>query len=175
MGFLYCFTTVGDANIVKVGHTQQSDPSSRFRGYLGPSKPRVVIAQRPVEDSERAEADMLRLCRECKHLTPRLDYGPEWFEIVTDKETCHSALLFFATLATQPSRNRPTNVVYHGAEGRYRSALHKFVVSLAPAESFASPSQLLDAFEQHDVCPVFGEYVSWSRALRLQWAAAECN
>lgn len=78
-GFIYCFNTHENPNIIKAGHTQQ-DVQKRLRGYMGPTKPRSVIFTLKVDDSIEAEKMMLQLMQQCVCLTKRYDLGNEWFE-----------------------------------------------------------------------------------------------
>lgn len=174
MGVLYVFTTVGDARVVKVGHTRQENVSSRFRGYLGPSKPRMIIAQCPVADSERAEADMLRLCQESRHVRPRTDFGPEWFECPGDLEACHAALFFYAHLASrspsQPRQGFQCDAFKQASPNAYQVALQRFATLHAPAAALTSAEHLVDCFESRDECPFLHEFLPWPREQRVAWA-----
>ena len=78
-GFIYCFNTHENPNIIKAGHTQQ-DVQKRLRGYLGPTKPRSIIFTLKVDDSVEAEKIMLQLMQQCVSLKKRYDLGNEWFE-----------------------------------------------------------------------------------------------
>uniref|UniRef100_A0A6C0IY05 Bacteriophage T5 Orf172 DNA-binding domain-containing protein n=1 Tax=viral metagenome TaxID=1070528 RepID=A0A6C0IY05_9ZZZZ len=78
-GFIYCFNTHENPNIIKAGHTQQ-DVQKRLRGYLGPTKPRSIIFTLKVDDSVEAEKMMLELMQQCVSLNKRHDLGNEWFE-----------------------------------------------------------------------------------------------
>lgn len=79
-GYIYCFNTHENPNIIKAGHTQQQDVQKRLRGYLGPTKPRSIIFTLKVDDSVEAERMMLQLMQQCVSLNKRCDLGNEWFE-----------------------------------------------------------------------------------------------
>lgn len=78
-GFIYCFTTHENPNIIKAGHTHQ-EVSKRMRGYLGPTKPRTMIFTHEVDDSVEAEKMMLKLMCQTVSIFQRQDLGNEWFE-----------------------------------------------------------------------------------------------
>ena len=78
-GFIYCFNTHENPNIIKAGHTQQ-EVQKRLRGYMGPTKPRSIIFTLKVDDSVEAEKMMLQLMEQCVSLNKRYDLGNEWFE-----------------------------------------------------------------------------------------------
>ena len=78
-GFIYCFNTHENTNIIKAGHTQQ-EVQKRLRGYMGPTKPRSIIFTLKVDDSVEAEKMMLQLMEQCVSLNKRYDLGNEWFE-----------------------------------------------------------------------------------------------
>lgn len=78
-GYIYCFNTKENPNIIKAGQTQQ-DVKQRLRGYIGPTKPRHIFFQEKVDDCIKAETMMLDLMCQCVSLTKRNDLGNEWFE-----------------------------------------------------------------------------------------------
>lgn len=183
-GFLYCFNTVGDSRIYKVGHTQQDKLSERLKGYLGPSKPRVMVASRRVDDSVRAEALMLTLVRHSRVLTSRPDLGKEWFHAPDDDEAArHAALLFFSELVAcavatpLPEAAKHQHVLQRGEReeeeekdmgsmGTYFAAFDHYVAH-APLLG-KSLAQLMDAFDASDACPVFVDYLRHGRDARLR-------
>lgn len=94
-GIIYCFNVVADYKIYKAGHTRQESLSCRLRSYLGPSKPRTIVASRAVADSVVAEKLMLALLRQSTALRARNDLGDEWFEVRSETENmeeCHRAI-----------------------------------------------------------------------------------
>lgn len=180
-GTIYCFNTVGDHRIYKAGHTQQ-ELKSRLRGYLGPSRPRVIVASRNVDDSVAAETMVLGLLRQCSALVPRSDLGNEWFESrdgVGDDER-HKAILFVFDVVSKAVHTRPASKYeepstshssLHVSEtlpamGAYFEALDHFVHTASP-ETLGTMDDILRSFEQSDSCPLFAEYVMWPRATRL--------
>ena len=74
-GFIYFFSTFGDRTVFKAGRTDQESLAARFKSYLGPSKPRMVVASREVDDTVAAEDMMLRLLRSSRVLQARPDLG----------------------------------------------------------------------------------------------------
>ena len=98
-GTLYCFNTVSDPRLYKLGHTQQ-DPTARPRGYMDPvacaSSSRLGTWTTPY-----AGRQSLSLLRICTYLRPRRDLGTEWFEAaVDDVEERHRAIvLIMSTVA----------------------------------------------------------------------------
>lgn len=183
-GIIYCFNTICDHRIYKAGHTQQDLPS-RFKSYLGPSKPRTIVATRHVDDSLAAEGMMLGLLRQCAALRVRSDLGVEWFEAHpdVDEDDRHKAILLIFDVVSKAVRTRiqdegcpvwgaskpdvPTGTVCTlPAMGAYFEALDRFV-RCAPPEAVADMDTALREFERGDDCPVFAEYVMWPRATRL--------
>jgi hypothetical protein len=96
-GSIYCFSTVGDARVHKVGMTTQATVAQRMRGYIGLSKPRVMLAHRTVGDAVRAEATLLRAMKLCRFFTQRLDLGPEWWEAADDDVVERERAVLFLT------------------------------------------------------------------------------
>ena len=190
-GIVYCFNTICDHRIYKAGHTQQT-LQSRLRGYLGPSRPRVIVASRKVDDSVAAETMILGLLQQCSTLAQRTDLGNEWFELKdgVDVEECHKAILFVFDVVSKavrapdcckhpdvPTLHPPSQVTTSnidvcnlpGMEG-YFDALERFVCTTSKCDG--TMDDILQAFEDSDFCPVFSEYVMWPRKTRLSVA---CN
>lgn len=179
-GTIYCFNTICDHRIYKAGHTQQ-DLKSRLRGYLGPSRPRVIVASRKVDDSVAAETMVLGLLRQCSSLVPRPDLGNEWFASKdgVDDDERHKAILFVFDVVSravrrtcsppkspEPSRSHSSLHVSDSlpAMGAYFEAFDNFVHG---AELVGTMDDILRSFEESDSCPLFTEYVMWPRATRL--------
>lgn len=182
-GFIYCFNTICDTHIYKAGHTQQPDLQSRLKSYLGPSKPRVVVASRRVDDSVVAEGMMLGLMRQCYALKVREDLGDEWFESCKEipDVMLHKAILLIFDVVSKACRKNgppppplprrvdqepPSPTTTLPAMGAYFAALDAFMYR-APPELFADVDGALRAFEAGDACPIYAEYVMWPRATRL--------
>jgi hypothetical protein len=107
-GILYCFNTVSDHRVYKAGHTSQGSLQLRLKGYLGQSKPRVLVAQRDVDDARAAEALFLRLLALCRLLRPRPDLGTEWYEARGDDDDVderHRAIAFLAEVVQRATRS----------------------------------------------------------------------
>lgn len=188
-GLIYCFSTLGDPKVYKAGHTQNS-LSTRMRGYLGPSKPRVIIFSRRVDDSAQAEKMMLSLCRQCVSLKVRPDLGDEWFEDVTvAASVLHQHLQQIADIVQLASRvitMGPTTIAAGGGplDGGpplqpldhlrgmdfYFQRLDEFVRS-APQADVTHPDRLVSKYEASDVCPVFSEYLPFTFAQRVHSTA----
>ena len=173
-GVIYCFNTLADSKVIKCGHTQQS-LSKRLHGYLGPSKPRMLIFSRPVKDSAFSERVMLTLMRQCRSLKKRLDLGNEWFEIVEDMESALGHLyeianvvhLVNATPAMEfaPRNDKLTSVPHSQvlmSLRKYLAHMDAYVRDVAPCCSFASAKDLMDSFDASSVCPVFAEYLPFA-------------
>ena len=96
-GFIYCFTTHENPNIIKAGHTHQ-EVSKRMRGYLGPTKPRTMIFTHEVDDSVEAEKMMLKLMCQTVSIKQREDLGNEWFE-TTGEYTFHDRQVHLENIA----------------------------------------------------------------------------
>ena len=189
-GFLYCFNTLGDARVYKIGHTRQDELAHRLKGYLGPSKPRVLVVQRRVVDSVEAERLCLALVRGTRVLLERRDMGDEWFEAPpgVDVDQLHCALALLAevvgravetevtrasAIASHETACEPrTHDAYPPGMEQYVAALDRYVANAAPMSALASPDALVDAFEGDAACPVFVEYLMWDRATRVRWADA---
>ena len=179
-GIIYCFNTICNARIYKAGHTQQEDLASRLKGYLGPSKPRVIVAHRRADDSLDAEDTMLRLLRLCHFFRTRPDLGDEWFEATDgyDEDARHKAVCFILDVASKASRTIPrvdesTHLhpapqvpLENASMASYFLCLDRFVEQ-APPDAFTDTDALMQAFEESDMCPVFAEYVLWPRPTRL--------
>lgn len=181
-GTIYCFNTITDANIYKAGHTQQ-ELSARMRGYMGPSKPRLIVATRSVDDSSAAETLMLSLLRVSSILKPRWDLGHEWFEAnevnMTDRHKAITLLLDTAAKATRTTRSRETKAptkeesvrdtsqleILPGM-GPYFEALDRFIGE-APTTDVQNLHTALTAFERGANCPIFADYTMWSKGQRL--------
>lgn len=194
-GTIYCFNTVVDANIYKAGRTDQESLAARLRGYLGPSKPRVLVASREVSDSIAAESLMLSLLRQSIALRWRKDYGDEWFQARTDEmdETArHEAIRLIMDVVQSalppdvPARikptSKPTSAVAAASstttplgEGQdtlaymedYFAALDRFVHGAPSPLLGEGVAALVDAFDASDACPVYVEYTLYSRGMRL--------
>lgn len=114
-GFIYCFTTHENPNIIKAGHTHQ-EVSKRLRGYLGPTKPRSIIFTHAVDDSVEAEKMMLQLMCQTVSIKQRQDLGNEWFETV-GKYTFHDRQVHLENIAQivkKASKNQElTNKLAH--------------------------------------------------------------
>ena len=178
-GIVYCFNTVADSKVIKCGHTQQ-DLTKRLRGYLGPSKPRMLIFKRSVADSAASEQVMLLLMRQCRSLKCRLDLGNEWFEIVEDMEVTLQHLVQIADVvrltSSTPEKNCVLPVVRTAGLSReqvmaslrtYLKALDTYVRDVAPPTDFVSAEELMKNFDASTSCPVFAEYLPVSDGLRL--------
>lgn len=180
-GTIYCFNTIVDAKIYKAGHTQQ-DLAARLRGYLGPSKPRTIVAQRQVDDSVAAETMMLGLLRQCCALRTRPDLGPEWFganESMDTDEIQRCILFVFDVVgkAVRCSRDPPhastissnppsTEMTTLPAMGAYFEGLDRFMQRAMP-NYLQTLEHAIREFERSNDCPVFSEYVLWPRSTRV--------
>ena len=186
-GNVYCFNTIVDPTIYKVGHTQQETVAARLRGYLGPAKPRVVIATRCVDDSERAEAILLHLLRHSTVLTQLTDLGNEWFRISVEPIDCHNYVCFAMDLVQDAVRKvhpipRPVNRTIKKkinvllAETKknqlpnmtsYYKALDKYISVGATASVLEKGLQFaVETFEKSDNCPVLADYLLAPQSLR---------
>lgn len=185
-GFLYCFNTFCDPNIYKAGHTQQEELKFRLKSYLGPSKPRIVVASRRVLDSIGGEKMMLGLLRQSSVVKPRRDLGDEWFEACHDHaEEVHKAIRFlFDVVAKAAGEVDPMPTVFakslqqHSlttdattlpAMGTYFQALDHFINTSSELSSDMEAS--VTAFETSKECPIFADYVMWPKNIRVAVAA----
>lgn len=179
-GYIYFFNTLGDGQIYKAGETQQDNVSARMRGYLGPSKPRTIVASRAVDDALEAEKLLLSLLKQCVHYRFRPDYGDEWFEAVTDDvEERHKAVLLIADVVQRAVRSgAPGNVVIPAPVSRdpdeetsiagyeqYFAALDNYRNSAPP--NVLSPDTLIRTFDASKECPIFAQYGLCSHAKRV--------
>ena len=186
-GTIYCFNCITDATIYKAGHTQQ-DLASRLRGYLGPSKPREIICTMAVDDSVRAEQLMLKLFRALHAFRERQDLGNEWFEArEEDREERHAAVQLVMQVVRdavkkaplkRPLSARETGGGDDAIDGSmpgmelYNQKLDDYIGSASRECLEKGVDALVDAFEDSDQCPVFVEYVRWSRDARIACARA---
>lgn len=198
-GFLYCFNTLGDPRIYKIGHTRQNDVAQRLKGYLGPSKPRVVVVQRRVDDSFEAEQLCLRLVRATGMMAPRDDLGDEWFEAHSDRDVgaLHDALLLLTHVVARAVKHLRVEPGGSGADARpqlwpqfseepldarddeyppghelYVAEFDRYVERSASAAALARPDLLVAAYEESDSCPVFADYLRIDRDRRIRCARA---
>lgn len=186
-GLIYCFNTVGDNKIYKAGHTQNS-LSTRLKGYLGPSKPRTIFFSRKVDDSIHAEKMMLTLLRQCTSLKEREDLGDEWFENVSeDSNLLYKHLQNIADIVQLASRTSssekpaPIQKVYEdktpleetnvsistnlkGME-QYFQAFDTFVNDTSL--NLSNSEDLVNDYEESNVCPVFADYVPYTKKQRV--------
>lgn len=185
-GFIYCFSTFGDSCIYKAGRTDQPSLAARFKSYLGPSKPRVVVASRAVDDTGAAESIMLRLLRSLRVLRARPDLGTEWFSAATDdaeelrctirfvfdvvqKAVCETDVAA-APLATSLTAEAPfaaDSARTLPSMRSYFEALDRFVEQASCDVLETGMERLLADFESSDSCPVFAEFLMWSKGARL--------
>ena len=97
-GIIYCFNTIRDPTIYKLGHTKKK-LKMRLRGYLGPSKPHEVVLCRTVEDAREAEKMMIHLLKCSNVLKHCEDLGSEWFSATThDTDGRHRTIHTFADI-----------------------------------------------------------------------------
>lgn len=189
-GKIYCFSTVGDRDVYKAGHTQQT-LASRLRSYLGPSKPRTIVATRDVDDSAGAEEILLSLMDQCSSFVRRRDLGREWFQIVSPgrSEEAHRRVQYIMDVAQLAVRCEGSSdagagvrpVLFRGGSEReeerrdctslpcmqsYYDAFDRFVQSSPSSLLEAGTDELMIRFESSPECPVFAEHVSYSVAER---------
>ena len=177
-GVIYCFNTLADSNVIKCGHTQQS-LSKRLGGYLGPSKPRMLIFHRAVNDSVHAEQVMLTLMRQCRSLQSRQDLGNEWFEVIADMDLALGHLIEIANIvhmvhadptpAPPPFKNEPPKTTVPHAQllsslRKYLTCMDSYVRNNAPPSAFSSAETLMRNFDASPECPVFSEYLPFGEA-----------
>lgn len=185
-GHLYCFNTIENANIYKVGYTQQ-DIATRMRGYLGPSKPRIMVVTCKVDNVIDAERMMLQLCRHSNVLRPRDDMGNEWFQASDhDVEERHVAINFMSRvvqLAVRKietiERNIVTPLFYETKHAEHTGALpgmQLYFVGLdrylTVHELIGSSADIVSDFEKSDNCLIIPEYTRFSFSERLKAAIA---
>ena len=188
-GYIYCFNTVCDHKIYKAGHTQQDELSYRLKSYLGPSKPRVVVASRHVVDSVDAEKMLLGLLRQSSAVKPRIDLGDEWFEAChDDTEEIHKAILFIFDVVAKAAGKKQNNnwsndthittcsestsqITSLPAMGSYFEALDRFIIE-SPTNDIECIENAVNVFEKSEKCPIFADFVMWPKATRL---AVACN
>ena len=191
-GYLYCFNTISDPTVYKAGYTT-NQLAVRFRGYLGPSKPRTVVFGREVDDSLTGERLMLALMRQCCSLCQVTTYGPEWFQRIegVSVETLHQHLLVIAdivqmavgkstrVLPSYPCKRAPSlateeeltsEVTLPGME-TYYTALNAFVESAHP-DQLLSVEALVGAFEASEACPILCQFALFNAEKRLRVARA---
>jgi hypothetical protein len=176
-GHVYCFSTVADANVIKCGHTQQA-LDRRLRSYLGPSKPRMLIFGRTVEDSVFAEQIMLVLMRQCRSLKSRSDLGNEWFEIVGDMpealkhlaEIANVVRLVHAPPGTAPVKLSITTqgpapqAQVLASLRKYLTCMDAYVRTVAAPAAFSSAETLMRSVDASPACPVFASYLPYGEA-----------
>ena len=191
-GFIYCFNTFGDRTVFKAGRTDQESLAARFRSYLGPSKPRMIIASREVHDTVAAEEMMLRLLRSSRALRVRSDLGTEWFSADTDDaEEVHATVRFVFDVVQKAVRDAPTTEEPHAkirarkdlaqedlvadadslpAMGSYFEALDQYVDNASCAVLNMGIERIIAEFESDRSCPVFADYLLWSKDARIRVA-----
>ena len=192
-GTIYCFNTLSSSTIYKAGHTQ-TELAARLRGYLGPSKPRVMVFSREVDDSVEAERMMLTLMRQCVSLRSRDDLGKEWFEAVPEigAEERHAQLVTIANVVALASRSLARvesgggsgggSGVESGVEsGRqegwslgsvvglesYFAGFDRYVSEVRDLSGIANVEELMRAYETSDSCPVMCAFLPHSPKVRL--------
>ena len=195
MGILYCFSTTGNARIIKVGMTRQSRLASRMRGYLGPSKPYVVIAHALSAHVEQAEEYLLQLLATSRVVESRKQtLGPEWWEQAPGVDTgaCHAALALAVRLcaaaADRPPTPPPSPSLPDPPLPRPLLAPRRDLATPSPLEAYLKAFRafalarglnkgdeeeveaVLEEFEQSPDCPLMVEYLPHSRASRLALA-----
>lgn len=195
-GYIYCFNTHENPNIIKAGHTQQNI-HKRLRGYPGPTKPRSIFFQLQVDDSVYAEKMMLTLMRQCASLIQRHDLGNEWFEVSGEFDFHERAahLQSIATIVQLASRVAPPasrggvtgevcvpemcvpetstaaemkSITLRGLES-YFVNFDEYVSQDAPACS--DSRALLDSYESSSYCEYFCEFLPYSKETRVRVAS----
>ena len=196
-GFIYFFSTFGDRTVFKAGRTDQESLAARFKSYLGPSKPRMVVASREVDDTVAAEDMMLRLLRSSRVLQVRPDLGAEWFSAdADDVEEVHATVRFFFGVVQKavrdvPAEEAPTKKLARRAEhdpteedsfrqvadadalpamGCYFEALDEYVNKAPCAVLNVGMEGIVTEFESDRSCPVFAEYLLWPKEARIRVA-----
>ena len=108
-GYIYCFTTHENPNIIKCGRTDQK-VEKRLGGYLGPTKPRHIIFIYKVDDSVEAEKMMLKLFYQNISVKQRKDLGQEWFQTTGEFtfQERERQLVDIAEIVKKASRTNPT-------------------------------------------------------------------
>ena len=188
-GTIYCFSTLASGSVYKAGHTQ-TELATRLRGYLGPSKPRVMVFARAVSDSVRAEKLMLSLMRQCVSLRSRDDLGNERFEATgqTSVEERHAHLTTIAdvvalalpqsprTPAASPAGDSAGQAAGEAAGdsagdsataglGTYFKAFDRFVAE-ADLDGLTTATTLMRAYEESEWCPVISVFLPHSPKMR---------
>lgn len=196
-GFIYFFSTFGDRAVFKAGRTDQQSLAARFKSYLGPSKPRMIIASREVDDTVAAEDMMLRLLRSSRVLQVRPDLGTEWFSADTDDaEEVHATVRFIFEVVQKAVRDVPAEEVHPKklarraerdlaedeyshqiadadtlpAMGCYFEAFDKYVDNAPCGVLTLGIERIVTNFESDRSCPVFAEYLLWPKDARVRVA-----
>ena len=182
-GLIYCFNTVGDSRIYKAGHTTRK-LEKRLAGYMGPSKPRLIVFTRRVKDSASAERMMLKLMRQCVSITHRDDLGDEWFEAndaytFEERQRQLEYIAKIVQLAIRGKKIPPepmqqqSVVETQGCETTLRGLdeyFRKFdeYVREASIQQDSSPIVLMRNYEQSAFCPVnmFCNFLPFDEATR---------
>lgn len=185
-GTLYCFNTVENADIYKVGYTQQ-ELCIRLRGYLGPSKPRVMVVSRKVDDAVQAEAIMLQLLRHSNILRPRDDLGNEWFHAcLPDVDARHRTICWLAGVVqsaveakagvqqSHTSRAIPPVaplVISGGDLPGMEAYFREFDRYVAAGTIGANMTETVRGYEESEVCPIYPDFTRFSFEQRVQAAS----
>ena len=181
-GILYAFNTICDPNIYKVGYTRQTELAARLRGYLGPSKPRVIVVSRRVDDATEAERLLLGLLRVSNVVRARPDLGDEWFEALGAPDHTQRTIHWISgiveravrvpcrTAAPDPPSQAPAlgGDDLRGMES-YFAAMDGWWGTNGSNDDVTSAVQ---AFEESAACPVYAHFTRFSLDERVAAARA---
>ena len=168
-GYIYCFTTHENPNIIKCGRTDQK-VEKRLGGYLGPTKPRHIIFIYKVDDSVEAEKMMLKLFYQNISLKQRKDLGLEWFQTTGEftfqererqlvdiaeivkkaSRTCTNETMCNEQVVKKPKKNSENGTQLRGMDFYFEN-FDNFVKEAAQPTD--DPAVLLHAFETSKYSP----------------------
>ena len=91
-GHIYCFNTVGNHSIYKVGMTEKSTVDARLASYDGGNKPHVVVGTLFVQNAREAETQLIAALKTCGVLSHDRRLGNEWFRATDDDHVVHAVI-----------------------------------------------------------------------------------
>ena len=92
-GYIYCFNTIANHNVYKVGMTEQFVYHHRLDTYDGGNKPHVIVSTIFVPDARDAERQLLAKLRTSGVLKHDKGMGKEWFRATDENDTLRRHLV----------------------------------------------------------------------------------
>lgn len=92
-GYIYCFNTISNHNVYKVGMTEQFMYDNRLDTYDGGNKPYVIVGTIFVPDARDAERQLLAKLKTSDVLKHDKGMGKEWFRATDETDTVRRHLV----------------------------------------------------------------------------------